>query len=111
MAASARGRPTGSTEKPWRDALRLAVNAQGEDGRKKLRLIAEKVVDLAMAGDVTAIREIGDRMDGKPRQEADVTIHDNRDPNSLSDADLAAVVAGDGGSDDAATESNPGVVH
>jgi hypothetical protein len=69
MAAAARGRPTGSTEKPWRDAIRLAVNATTGDGDpKKLRLIAEKLVELALAGDAAAIKEIGDRLDGKPAQ-------------------------------------------
>lgn len=110
--AAARGRPSGSTEKPWRDALRLAVNAKAADGdHKQLRLIAEKVVSLALAGDVSAIREIGDRLDGKPRQESDVTVHDDRDPNSLTDRELAAVVASDRSGDDAEAPGNPGLVH
>lgn len=38
-----------------------------EDG-KKLRALAEKIIDKALEGDVAALKEIGDRMDGKPAQ-------------------------------------------
>lgn len=56
------------SDKAWRDALMLAVNERAPDGGKKLRKIAEKCVDSAMAGDMQAIKEIGDRLDGKPAQ-------------------------------------------
>ena len=55
-------------EKLWRDALRIAVNDEDHHGRKKLRAIAEKTVELALEGDMAAIKEIGDRMDGKAPQ-------------------------------------------
>ncbi len=63
------GRPAGSQnkDKPFRDALRMQLSAAGED-RMTLRAIAEKLIGLAMAGDMQAIKEIGDRMDGKPAQ-------------------------------------------
>lgn len=63
-------------EKHWRDAVMIAVNetVDGDpDGRKKLRAIADKVVELALDGDMQAIKEIGDRMDGKAPISADVT--------------------------------------
>lgn len=59
-------------DKPWREALMLAVNEASGDG-KKLRRIADALVNQAIAGDVTAIKEIGDRLDGKPRQETELT--------------------------------------
>ena len=60
------GRPK---DKPWRDALRLALF----DGDKApLRDIAESVVKLAREGDMEAIKEIGNRLDGKPHQSMDV---------------------------------------
>ena len=58
-------------EKHWRDAVMIAVNetVEGDGGAKrKLRAIADKVVELAMEGDIQAIKEIGDRMDGKAIQ-------------------------------------------
>ena len=77
------GRPIGSVnrEKPFNDALRIALK------RDPLRLhrIAERLADKAEEGDLAAIREIADRLDGKPSQivdRHDVTIHE------LTDAEL-----------------------
>lgn len=55
-------------DKPWRDALRMAVNEDTPDGFKKLRKIAEACADAAIAGDMQAVKEIGDRLDGKVPQ-------------------------------------------
>jgi hypothetical protein len=65
--AGVAGRSGPKQEKPWRDALRLAVN-EGEGDAKKLRRLAVAVVDAAIAGDMQAAKEIGDRLDGKPAQ-------------------------------------------
>ena len=54
-----------SKNKPWSDALRLALL---EDDAKWLRIIARKVRQMAADGEIQAIREIGDRLDGKPHQ-------------------------------------------
>jgi hypothetical protein len=66
------GNPHGrGVEKVWRDAVMLAVNekdGKGKDARKKLRRLAEALVDAGLGGDISAIREIGDRLDGKPAQ-------------------------------------------
>lgn len=61
------GRPK---DKPWRDALRMAL--KDGDGLA-LRRIAEAVITAAQSGDMQAIKEIGDRMDGKPAQQTIVT--------------------------------------
>lgn len=68
--------------------------------RKKLYAIAKKLIDMALDGDISAIREVMDRVDGKPQQSL---IHSNdpdnpliRDPNELDDAALAAIAAGSG---------------
>jgi len=58
-------------DKPFRDALRLAVK-RPEDaaakGKTKLDKIASQLVEVAISGDVPAIKEIGDRLDGKVPQ-------------------------------------------
>jgi hypothetical protein len=59
------GRPK---EKPFREALNLAITDAGDD-RRKLREIAAKLLDKAAEGDIQAIREVADRLDGKPAQE------------------------------------------
>jgi hypothetical protein len=83
------GRPIGSTnrEKPFNDALRIAL--RGDPLR--LRRIAEKLATLAEEGDLSAIRELADRLDGKPAQ-----VIDRRDAaiEELSDADLHMIASG-----------------
>ncbi len=61
-------RPVGSTnDKSWRAALARAVNRRvdGKGSPKKLDMIA---ADEAMNGESWAVREVGDRLDGKPAQ-------------------------------------------
>lgn len=65
------GRPP--KEKSFYNALSVALaQANGVDleGKRvtKLRVIAEKLVEAAEAGESWAIREIADRIDGKPMQ-------------------------------------------
>lgn len=74
------GRPKGAEnkDKEWRDAVRRAVHdlraATPGTKAKKIRaitLLATKLVDRALEGDVAALKEIGDRLDGKPSQGVD----------------------------------------
>lgn len=62
----------GKPDKLMRDAILVALKreAKGADGKptRKLTLIADKLVDLAMGGDMQAIKEINDRVDGKAPQ-------------------------------------------
>jgi hypothetical protein len=52
-----------------RDALILALMREAEDGAaKKLNLIAAKLVEKALGGDIQAIKEVCDRVDGRPTQ-------------------------------------------
>ena len=54
-------------DKPFRDALRMELAAAGED-HKALRRVARALLKAAEAGKIDAIREVGDRMDGKVAQ-------------------------------------------
>ena len=83
------------SEKPFAVALRMELAASG-DSHRELRLIARNLIGLARAGDpgaLQAIREIADRLDGKPKQEAEVTLR-NALASELSDDGLAAIAAG-----------------
>lgn len=65
------GRPAGSQnkDKPFRDALRMEIAAaQDDDDFRSLRVIARKLLQSAAGGDVTAIKEVADRLDGKVTQ-------------------------------------------
>lgn len=65
----ARGRPTGSAVKAWADAVRKASHAVDPKAKaKKLDLLAKALVNAGLDGDVSALKEIGDRLDGKVPQ-------------------------------------------
>ena len=77
------GRPRGSLgERIWRDAINVAVREVMEektsDGKvkktKALRLLAKRLVRAGLEGDITALREIGDRLDGRAMQGIDLTM-------------------------------------
>lgn len=59
------GNKNATKNKLWEEALRRALLA--EDGAK-LRSLADKLIEKAEGGDVTALKEIGDRIDGKAVQ-------------------------------------------
>jgi hypothetical protein len=77
VPAAARGRlRTNTADKPWADAIRVAAMEKASGSKSlKLRIIAEKTVDMAMAGDMEAIKEIGNRLDGKAKQQHDVDLN------------------------------------
>ena len=60
------GRPP--KEKSFANMLNIAIKEAHDEGRDKLRAIADKLVDLAISGELQAIKEIADRIDGKPAQ-------------------------------------------
>lgn len=64
-------------EKPYRDALRmeLAAAAEANDPMSEYRKIARAHIRLAKGGDMAAIKEFADRMDGKPQQETASEVH------------------------------------
>jgi ribosomal protein L17 len=74
MTAKPHGAPIGNNNaaknKPWRDALDHALANYECEGSKieknmALRAIGKKLIQLALDGDLQAIKEIGDRVDGK----------------------------------------------
>jgi len=68
MAARLDRKSPFKADKFWREAIQLAVHGKDATGKRKLRAIAEKLVLLALDGDLGAIKEIGDRLDGKAAQ-------------------------------------------
>jgi hypothetical protein len=54
-------------DKLFREALRMQLAQAGED-LKALREIADVLIAEAKAGNIQAIRELADRLDGKPTQ-------------------------------------------
>lgn len=54
-------------DKPFRDALRLEIS-EASDDPKRLRRIARALLAKAAEGDVPAIKEVADRLDGRVPQ-------------------------------------------
>ena len=83
------GLPIGSMnrEKPFNQALLIELRSNPH----ALRRIAAKLIERAEEGELAAIREIADRLDGKP-----VQMLDRRDVplNQLTDEELLAIAAG-----------------
>jgi hypothetical protein len=52
------------------DAIRIALV---QEDKKKLRNIADKLIKAAEAGEAWAVKEVMDRMDGKPIQATEIT--------------------------------------
>lgn len=74
-------------EKPFRDALRMELLAAGED-HKALRLIAKALISKAQDGDMQAVKELADRIDGKvPQALVGDDEHDPINVNHKLDAD------------------------
>ena len=75
------GAPVGNTNaqkgKMWNDALRRAIV---QDDHKRVRQAVEKLLDLAADGEPWAIKELADRLDGRPAQ---LTTLENSDGTPL----------------------------
>lgn len=76
-------------EKPFRDALRLEI-CNGNEPRY-LRALVRTLFDKALQDDIQAIREIADRLDGKPAQAIE---HSDVPLRSMTDEQLLAIISG-----------------
>jgi hypothetical protein len=87
------GNNNATKSKPFWSAIDRAI---AQDNGKKLREAAEKLLSAAAAGEQWAVKELGDRLDGKAHQsidakvDADVTIQVLRFSDVASDADNQA---------------------
>ena len=64
------GRPKGSVSLVG--ALRRELERRQDSGQPGIEVVAARLVDLAVDGDLRAVREIADRLDGKPTQAVDL---------------------------------------
>lgn len=70
------GNKNASHDKPWAAAVRRAVlrSVDTQDKAKKLDKLAEKLISEGLEGNTVALKEIGDRLDGKPHQSIGATV-------------------------------------
>lgn len=65
MAGAPTGNQNAQKGRIWNDALRKAI---AQDNGRRLRDSIEKLLDLASCGEPWAIKELADRLDGRPKQ-------------------------------------------
>lgn len=77
------GAPKGNSNatkgKPWRDAIDRALAKREKsriDGKLALDELAEKLLTLCDEGDLAALKEMADRIEGKAAQSMDLTVTD-----------------------------------
>ena len=71
MAGAPLGNQNAANKRLWRAAINRALERRTQsraDGIKEIDALAEKLLELVAAGDLPALREFGDRIDGKPSQ-------------------------------------------
>src|SRR4051812_4980011 len=88
------GNPRGRLpEKLFADQLRIVLFEEDKvTGRRKMRVIAEKLVEQAMAGEGWAIQQVADRIDGKPAQETNLTVDHKHDRTDYTRDDLNEII-------------------
>ena len=88
------GRPVGAVnkDKPFRAALVRALGI-ADNNPEKLDKLAEALIAKAKTGDVAALREVGDRMDGRVPQA--VVGDDGSEPITLRTIVTGVIRAGD----------------
>ena len=103
------GNPKGRlSEKPFLDALRLAMLASDGDEKSKLRRIADRLLSAALAGEAWAIQQVADRLDGKPAQESTVTVEHKSDATDWTRDELVAFLHDATKSSNGAAKANGG---
>lgn len=66
------GNNNAAKNKPWSDAIRKRLIQ-----RKDLDKLADVLIDAALEGDMAALKELGDRYEGKPKQQTEITGADD----------------------------------
>lgn len=91
QSGNPKGRPPGMR---LSNLYRAELEKTGPDGRTMGEVIAEKIVTMACNGDLGAMREIVDRLEGKPRQAVDLeaSITDWREAARAYGLDESAVI-------------------
>ncbi len=70
------GNPNGRPKRDWtvQSLIEEAMEEQDETGVPAKKIIYKKLVALAKKGDIQAIKEVGQRLDGMPKQTNDLNI-------------------------------------
>ncbi len=95
MSGAPKGNQNARRAKELRDSLRYVLDNFENSAVKKgqaLREIGRKLVEMGLDGNLAAIKEIGDRIDGKPAQTT-IIEDDNRDIEDFSIDELQQLLS------------------
>lgn len=77
----------------WRSAIKRALTRRsGENWRKGLDELADRYIEAAAAGDAWALKDVADRLDGKPAQS---TRLESDGPLTIGLVDFSSLYADD----------------
>ncbi len=83
-----KGNQLGRNSYRWRDAINRALAQRSRKAmHDELELLANKLIDMALAGDLGAIKEIGNRLDGMSAQS--VAVKERKDLTVIVQLGLA----------------------
>jgi len=71
--AGVAGRSGKRQDSLWADAIRRAIKRREESNPQALEYLAETLLNKAAEGDMAAMKELGDRLDGKPTQRTELS--------------------------------------
>lgn len=75
MAGAPIGNQNAANAKVWKAAIERALERRGAGDRKlALDALAEKLLLKCDESDLGALKELGDRLDGKPKETSDVNV-------------------------------------
>lgn len=98
MAGAPLGNQNAAKGKMWQAAINRALEKRSRvDAREALDELAEKLLALADQSDLGALKELGDRLDGKPGQAVAI----GGDPDGVPIRTMHELVLVDGRSDPA----------
>lgn len=98
MANGKAGAPKGNNNagkgRRWLSAIERALDKRSKrDQIEALDELAEQLLNKCAEGDLGALKELGDRLDGKAAQSLDITFEDITDATELTDQELASIAA------------------
>lgn len=68
------GNQNGAKGRQWSEAVKRAIRTKyGKEWDEALHDLAAKLVEAADEGDLQALKEVGDRIDGKPKQQTELS--------------------------------------
>lgn len=83
--------------KEWTEAIRRAIREEyGSDWQEAIKEAAKPLVKAARAGDLVALKEIGDRIEGKSLQTSELTVTRINSLEDIPTHELERIALGSG---------------